>query len=109
MSELLRATIALQDDSIHMLEAENKRLTAELETLKAAFDECYQELIDTDLGSQKFEAKVEQLERLYLRDVGSCEPLHLAAAIGNKPCVICGANSWVKAALKGGDKDDGKD
>lgn len=47
---------------LHDMADEIERLTAEYNTLKADYDECYQELIDTDLGSQKFQAKVEQLE-----------------------------------------------
>ena len=105
MSELLRATIALQDDSIHMLEAENKRLTARLRAESAEVDKLVNRLQESEDDNGRLQAKVEQLEGALFGSNGALTRMDRARKILNDRH---GFDNWnvlntddIKAALKG--------
>ena len=97
MSDLIEATVSEQLMAACGNTAEAKAAVEEIERLNAKYDSSEIKWMNIVSGLQ---LRVEKLEGLYLRGVGSCEPLHLAAAIGNRPCVICGEDGWVVAATE---------
>ena len=61
MSELLRATIALQEDSIQMQEKENERLTAEVDEYQQREDEIIVALGSSGILPSEIVKEIERL------------------------------------------------
>jgi hypothetical protein len=91
-------------DRVRELEAEVDKYRSARDSLRDALRLSGKRVIGLEAENEKLEVEVKRLKSIYFWDTGSCEPLHLAAILGNRPCAICGENAWVKAEQEDSDE-----